>query len=143
MERIYLSPPDTTADDRELLLDAFDSNWIAPLGPHVDAFERELAERAGVAHAGALSSGTAALHLALLLVGVSPGDEVIVPTLTFVATANAARYVGAEPVFVDSDPTSWNVDAGLVASELYDRARRGRRPAAVISVDLARRMSGL
>jgi dTDP-4-amino-4,6-dideoxygalactose transaminase len=135
-ERIYLSPPDTTADDRELLLDAFDSNWIAPLGPHVDAFERELAEKVGVTHAGALSSGTAALHLALLLVGVGPGDEVIVPTLTFVATANAARYVGAEPIFVDSDLTSWNVDANLVASELYDRARRGRRPAAVISVDL-------
>jgi dTDP-4-amino-4,6-dideoxygalactose transaminase len=135
-ERIYLSPPDTTADDRELLLDAFDSNWIAPLGPHVDAFERELAEKVGTTHAAALSSGTAALHLALLLVGVGPGDEVIVPTLTFVATANAARYVGAEPVFVDSDLTSWNVDANLVASELYDRARRGRRPAAVISVDL-------
>jgi dTDP-4-amino-4,6-dideoxygalactose transaminase len=135
-ERVYLSPPDTTADDRELLLDAFDSNWIAPLGPHVDAFERELAEKVGVAHAGALSSGTAALHLALLLVGVGPGDEVIVPTLTFVATANAARYVGAEPVFVDSDVANWNVDANLLASELYDRARRGRRPAAVISVDL-------
>jgi dTDP-4-amino-4,6-dideoxygalactose transaminase len=135
-ERIYLSPPDTTGEERELLLDAFDSNWIAPLGPHVDAFERELAEKVGVAHAGALSSGTAALHLALLLVGVGPGDEVVVPTLTFVATANAARYVGAEPIFVDSDLTSWNVDANLVASELYDRARRGRRPAAVISVDL-------
>ena len=92
--------------------------------------------KVGVTHAGALSSGTAALHLALLLVGVGPGDEVIVPTLTFVATANAARYVGAEPIFVDSDLTSWNVDANLVASELYDRARRGRRPAAVISVDL-------
>ena len=136
MERIYLSPPDTTDSERELLLDAFDSNWIAPLGPHVDAFERELADRAGVAHAAALSSGTAALHLGLLLVGVQPGDEVIVPTLTFVATANAAVYVGAEPVFVDSDPTNWNVDARLLASELYDRARRGRRPAAVVSVDL-------
>ena len=96
----------------------------------------KLAETAGVAHAAALSSGTAALHLGLLLVGVKPGDEVIVPTLTFVATANAALYIGAEPVFVDSDPTSWNVDARLVASELYDRARRGRKPAAVVSVDL-------
>jgi dTDP-4-amino-4,6-dideoxygalactose transaminase len=136
MERIYLSPPDTTEAERELLLDAFDSNWIAPLGPHVDAFERELADKVGVDHAAALSSGTAALHLGLLLVGVGPGDEVIVPTLTFVATANAAVYLGAEPVFVDSDPTSWNVDAHLVASELYDRARLGRKPAAVISVDL-------
>jgi dTDP-4-amino-4,6-dideoxygalactose transaminase len=136
VERIYLSPPDTTDAERELLLDAFDSNWIAPLGPHVDAFERELADSVGVADAAALSSGTAALHLGLLLVGVKPGDEVIVPTLTFVATANAALYIGAEPVFVDSDPTSWNVDARLVAAELYDRARRGRKPAAVVSVDL-------
>jgi dTDP-4-amino-4,6-dideoxygalactose transaminase len=136
MARIFLSPPDTTAEERALLLDAFDSNWIAPLGPHVDGFERELASRVGVSDAAALSSGTAALHLALLLVGVEPGDQVIVPTLTFVATANAACYVGAEPVFVDSDPAHWNVDAHLVATDLYERARQGRRPAAVISVDL-------
>jgi dTDP-4-amino-4,6-dideoxygalactose transaminase len=136
MARIFLSPPDTTAEERELLLDAFDSNWIAPLGPHVDAFERELAARVGVTDAAALSSGTAALHLALLLLGVEPGDQVIVPTLTFVATANAACYVGAEPVFVDSDPADWNVDANLVAADLYARARQGRKPAAVISVDL-------
>jgi dTDP-4-amino-4,6-dideoxygalactose transaminase len=136
MARIFLSPPDTGSEERELLLDAFDSNWIAPLGPHVDAFERELADRVGVTDAAALSSGTAALHLALLLVGVQPGDQVIVPTLTFVATANAACYVGAEPVFVDSDPADWNVDANLLAADLYERARLGRRPAAVISVDL-------
>ncbi len=136
MARIFLSPPDTTSEERELLLDAFDSNWIAPLGPHVDAFERELASRVGVSDAAALSSGTAALHLALLLVGVEPGDQVIVPTLTFVATANAACYVGAEPVFVDSDPADWNMDTNLVAADLYERARLGRRPAAVISVDL-------
>jgi dTDP-4-amino-4,6-dideoxygalactose transaminase len=134
--RIFLSPPDTTPEERELLLDAFDSNWIAPLGPHVDAFEQELAGRVGATDAAALSSGTAALHLALLLVGVQPGDQVIVPTLTFVATANAACYVGAEPVFVDSDPADWNVDASLVAADLYERAHQGRRPAAVISVDL-------
>jgi dTDP-4-amino-4,6-dideoxygalactose transaminase len=136
MARIFLSPPDTTSEERELLLDAFDSNWIAPLGPHVDAFERELAARVGVTDAAALSSGTAALHLALLLLGVGPGDQVIVPTLTFVATANAVCYVGAEPVFVDSDPADWNVDANLLAADLYQRARQGRRPAAVISVDL-------
>lgn len=136
MARIFLSPPDTNSEERELLLDAFDSNWIAPLGPHVDAFERELADRVGATDAAALSSGTAALHLALLLVGVEPGDQVIVPTLTFVATANAARYLGAEPVFVDSDPADWNVDANLLAADLYERARLGRRPAAVISVDL-------
>ncbi len=134
--RIYMSPPDPGAEERALLLDAFDSNWIAPLGPHVDAFESELARRVGLQHGAALSSGTAALHLGLHLVGVGPGDEVLVPTLTFVATANAARYVGAEPVFVDSDPASWNVDVGLLAEAMRERARRGRRPAAVVSVDL-------
>ena len=134
--RIYMSPPDPGAEERALLLDAFDSNWIAPLGPHVDAFESELAQRVGLVHGAALSSGTAALHLGLLLVGVGPGDEVLVPTLTFVATANATRYVGAEPVFVDSDPASWNVDVGLLAEAMRERARRGRRPAAVVSVDL-------
>lgn len=121
--RIYLSPPDAGAEERRLLLDAFDSNWLAPLGPHVDLFERELAERVGLEHGAALSSGTAALHLGLLLAGVEAGDEVLVPSLTFVATANAVRYLGAAPVFVDSDPKSWNVDAALLAAELRLRAR--------------------
>jgi dTDP-4-amino-4,6-dideoxygalactose transaminase len=136
MSRIYLSPPDVGPEERALLLDAFDSNWIAPLGPHVDAFELELAQRVGLEHAAALSSGTAALHLGLDLVGVGPGDEVLVPTFTFVATANAVRYLGAVPVLVDSDPTTWCLDAALVATELHDRARRGARPAAVVTVDL-------
>jgi dTDP-4-amino-4,6-dideoxygalactose transaminase len=134
--RLYLSPPDVGPRERELLLDAFDSNWIAPLGPHVDAFERELAAQAGVAHAAALSSGTAALHLALLLVGVEPGDEVITSSLTFAATANAITYVGAQPVFVDSERASWNMDPALLADELDACAARGRLPAAVITVDL-------
>jgi dTDP-4-amino-4,6-dideoxygalactose transaminase len=129
--RLFLSPPDVGDDERALLLDAFDSNWIAPLGPHVDAFEREFAEAVGVGHAVALSSGTAALHLALIVLGVGPGDEVLVPTLTFVATANAVRYVGATPVFVDSDPSSWCVDSGLVADVV-----RERKPKALIAVDL-------
>jgi dTDP-4-amino-4,6-dideoxygalactose transaminase len=123
-------------EERSLLLDAFDSNWIAPLGPHVDAFERELAEFGGVADAAALSSGTAALHLALMLLGVGPGDEVLVPTLTFVATANAALYVGARPVFVDVDPTTWCLDPSLLLDELTERADRGRLPAAVLPVDI-------
>lgn len=134
--RVYLSPPDAGAAERALLLDAFDSNWLAPLGPHVDSFERELAERVGLEHGAALSSGTAALHLALLLTGVRAGDEVIVPSLTFVATANAVRYVGAEPVFIDSDPRNWSMDAALLAAELEGRAQRGKLPAAVVSVDL-------
>jgi dTDP-4-amino-4,6-dideoxygalactose transaminase len=136
MSRIYLSPPEVGEDERRMLLDAFDSNWIAPIGPDVDAFEEELAERAGVAHAVALSSGTAALHLALLLIGVVPGDEVLVPSFTFVATATAVTYLGATPVFVDSTPTNWTIDPGLVAEELAVRARQGRLPRALVTVDL-------
>ena len=95
MSRIYLSPPHMGSRERALLLDAFDSNWIAPLGPHVDAFEHETAERTGVGHAAALSSGTAAIHLALLHLGVGPGDTVLVPTLTFAATATAVTAIWA------------------------------------------------
>jgi dTDP-4-amino-4,6-dideoxygalactose transaminase len=136
MNRIYLSPPEVGDEERRMLLEAFDSNWIAPLGPDVDAFEEEFAELVGVGHAVALSSGTAALHLALLLVGVGPGDEVLVPSFTFVATANAVRYLGAEPVFVDCSPSNWSIDPALVATELEDRARSGRLPRAVVTVDL-------
>lgn len=135
MGRVYLSPPHMGARERELLLDAFDSNWIAPLGPHVDAFERELGARVG-AHAVALSSGTAALHLALQILGVGPGDEVMVSTLTFAATANAVSYVGARPVFIDCDPESWTMDPGLVREELEACATRGRLPRAIVVVDL-------
>jgi dTDP-4-amino-4,6-dideoxygalactose transaminase len=134
--RIYLSPPEVGDEERRMLLAAFDSNWIAPLGPDVDAFEAEFAERVGVAHAVALSSGTAALHLALLLLGVGPGDEVLVPSFTFVATANAVVYLGATPVFVDSSPDTWTVDPALVTAELDRRAAAGRLPAAVVTVDL-------
>jgi dTDP-4-amino-4,6-dideoxygalactose transaminase len=134
--RVFLSPPDVGPDERGLLLEAFDSNWIAPLGPHVDAFEAELARYVGAAHAVALSSGTAALHLALHVLGVGPGDRVLCPTMTFVATANAIRYVGAEPVFVDADAGSWNLDAELVAAELRSAAAADEPYAAVVSVDL-------
>jgi dTDP-4-amino-4,6-dideoxygalactose transaminase len=136
VSRLYLSPPDVGAPERAALLDAFDSGWIAPVGPDLDAFEREVAARAGVGHAAAVSSGTAALHLALLLSGVRPGDEVLVPTLTFVATANAASYVGAHPVFVDSDDATWQIDPQLVADTVDARVRAGRAPAAVVTVDL-------
>jgi dTDP-4-amino-4,6-dideoxygalactose transaminase len=136
VSRLYLSPPDVGEAERELLLDAFDSNWIAPLGPHVDAFEREFARAVGAPEAAALSSGTAGLHLALVMLGVGPGDDVVMPTLTFVASPNAAAYVGARPVFVDSDETSWNLDPNLLEEELAERALEGRLPAAVIGVDL-------
>lgn len=135
-KQIYLSPPDVGPHERELLLDAFDSNWIAPLGPHVDAFEQEFAAKLGAAHAVALSSGTAALHLALVVAGVKPGDKVLTSTFTFVATANAIRYVGAEPVFLDSESTSWNLDPQLVEDELRNAAARGELPTAAVVVDI-------
>lgn len=136
MSRVYLSPPHLSGHELELVREAFESNWIAPLGPHVDAFERELAEVAGVGHAAALSSGTAALHLALRLAGVGPGDEVLCPTLTFAGSAFPIVYEGARPAFVDADPATWTVDPALVEEELARRARAGRLPAAVITVDL-------
>ncbi len=136
LERVYLSPPHMSPEERALLLEAFDSNWIAPLGPHVDAFEREVAERVGVGYAAALSSGTAALHLALILLGVGRGDEVITSTLTFSATANPITYLGATPAFVDVAPDTWQLSPGLLAEELEERARRGKLPKAVIAVDL-------
>ncbi len=136
MTRIYLSPPEVGAEERRMLLEAFDSNWIAPIGPDIDAFERELADRVGVGHAVALSSGTAALHLGLLLVGVGAGDDVLIPSFTFVATAAAVKYLGANPVFVDCSSSNWNIDPELVAHELADRAERGRLPAALVTVDL-------
>ena len=99
---IYLSPPHVGDVERKLLLEAFDSNWVAPVGPDLNAFEGQIADLVGVRHAVALSSGTAALHLALLAVGVRRGDEVLVPSFTFAATANAVMYLGARPVFLDS-----------------------------------------
>lgn len=135
--RIHLSPPDVGPRERELLLEAFDSGWVAPIGPHLARFEADLTRTVGVAHAAALSSGTAALHLALLLLGVGPGDEVVVPTLTFAATANAVTYVGATPVLVDCDEATWTLDPVLLDDELRDRARTGAPPPrAVIPVDL-------
>jgi len=136
VSRVFLSPPDVGPEERRMLLDAFDSNWIAPLGPHVDAFEDELAKQIGVGHAVALSSGTAALHLALLLAGVDRDDEVLVPSFTFIATAAAVSYLGARPVFVDCAADSWNVDPVLVEEVLTRRAAEGRLPAALVTVDL-------
>jgi dTDP-4-amino-4,6-dideoxygalactose transaminase len=134
--RLYLSPPHIGADELTLVQDAFASNWIAPLGPHVDAFEREFCEVTGARHAAALSSGTAALHLAMILAGVERGDEVLCSTLTFSASANPIVYVGARPVFVDSDHATWNMDPALLAAELDAAARRGKAPRAVVLVHL-------
>ncbi len=134
--KILLSPPEVGAEERELLLAAFDSGWVAPAGPDIDAFERELATLTGTPAVAALSSGTAALHLALAAVGVSTGDDVLVSSLTFGASAFAVTYLGARPVFVDSEPDTWHIDPDLLATELELRARSGRLPAAVIGVDL-------
>jgi len=136
VHRIHLSPPHLEGSELPLLRSAIASNWIAPLGPNVDRFEREFAEAVGVPHAAAVSSGTAALHLAARLAGVRRGDEVLCSTLTFVASANPILYQGAAPVFVDSDPGSWNVDPALFAEELDACARRGRTPRAAIVVHL-------
>jgi pyridoxal phosphate-dependent aminotransferase EpsN len=136
VRRIYLSPPHLGPEELELVKEAFASNWIAPLGPHVDAFENELAAAVGVSHAAALSSGTAALHLALRLLGVRPGDEVLCSSLTFSASANPIVYEGARPVFIDSDRTSWNMDPTLLREELQACAARNRLPRAVIVVDI-------
>jgi dTDP-4-amino-4,6-dideoxygalactose transaminase len=134
--RIYLSPPHMSGREQRYFQEAFDSNWIAPLGPQVDAFEREFAAAVGAPHALALASGTAALHLALQLHGVGPGDEVLVSTLTFAASANPVVYLGARPTFIDSELASWNMDPGLLVETLAARARAGRPPKAVVLVHL-------
>lgn len=134
--RILLSPPEVGPDERELLMEAFDSGWVAPAGPDIDAFEAELAELTGAPAVAALSSGTAGLHLAMLAVGVQPGDDVLVSSLTFGASAFAVTYLGARPCFVDCDPDSWHLDPELLAEELEHRAGRNDLPAAVVAVDL-------
>lgn len=135
-KRIYLSPPHMGGRELEFVGEAFQSNYIAPLGPQVDAFEREFAQQVGASYAVAVSSGTAALHLALRYVGVQPGDEVVCSTFTFVASANAILYLGARPVFVDSESQSWNMDPGLLAECLQKRAKKGCLPKAVVLVHL-------
>lgn len=123
-------------DEEVFIREAFASNWIAPLGPHVDAFEREVCQFTGAKAACALASGTAAIHLALRLLGVSAGDEVLCATLTFAATANPILYQGASPIFIDSEKQSWNIDPTLVAEALAEKRRAGKLPKAIIAVDL-------
>ena len=136
MQPILLSPPDVGPLEREAILRAFDSGWIAPTGPEVDGFEAELAAYVGAPACAALSSGSAALELGLLAVGVRPGDEVVVQTATFAASAFAAVHVGAVPVFCDIERRTWGLDPALLEALLATRAASGRLPAAVIPVDL-------
>lgn len=133
-KKIYLSPPHLDGNERELLLDAFDSNWIAPLGPHVDNFENEFCDYTGAKHSLALSSGTAGLHLALILAGVEAGDKVFCSTLTFAASVNAIKYCAAEPVFIDSEVSSWNLDPQLLAEELERCVKASCLPRAIMVV---------
>jgi dTDP-4-amino-4,6-dideoxygalactose transaminase len=134
--RIYLSSPDVGQLEEEAIVAALRSGWVAPLGPDVDAFERELADRVGVAHGVALSSGTAALHLGLLTLGVGPGDVVVTSTLTFAATANAIVYTGAEPYFIDALPDTGNMDPALLRVALERLTADGERIGAIVPVDL-------
>lgn len=134
--RIYLSPPHMGGDELNLVQETFASNWIAPMGPQVDAFEKEFAATVGVPYAVALSSGTAALHLAIRWLGLKQGDEVVTSTLTFVASVNPLVYEGATPVFVDSDERSWNMAPALLAEALEGRSKSGKKPKAVILVHL-------
>jgi dTDP-4-amino-4,6-dideoxygalactose transaminase len=136
MSRIYLSAPDIRGDERAMVDAAITSNWVAPIGPDLDAFEHEIAAVTGVLRAVGLSSGTAALHLALLELGIGAGDIVLVSTHTFVASANSVAYTGATPVFVDSDATTWQLSPDLVEEELEQRAVLGTLPKAAIVVDL-------
>jgi len=134
-ERIHLSSPDVTQAEERALVRAIRSGWVAPLGPEVDAFEEELAAYCGREHAVALSSGTAALHLGLLTLGVGPGSAVLTSTMTFAATANAITYTGAEPVFIDCDGTG-NMSPDLLA-EAFERVTADGIPvSAVVPVDL-------
>lgn len=135
-ERIYMSSPDVTEREEGALIAAMRSGWIAPLGPDVDAFEQELAARLGVAHGVALSSGTAALHLGLLTLGVKPGDIVVTSTMTFAATTNAIVYTGAEPYFVDADRATGNMDPALLRQALTSLRDAGETVAAIVPVDL-------
>lgn len=135
-ERIYLSPPHMGKAEKRFVEEAFATNWIAPVGPHLEAFEEEFCEVTGAKHAVALSSGTAALHLALILAGVGEGDEVLCSTLTFAASANPILYLGAKPVFIDSEASSWNLDPNLVAETLRKRAAGNKLPKAIVVVHL-------
>ncbi|GAA4839754.1 aminotransferase class I/II-fold pyridoxal phosphate-dependent enzyme [Paenibacillus vulneris] len=134
--RIYLSAPHMSENEIKYIQDAFDTNWIAPLGPHVDAFEKELAAYVGVRDAAAVISGTAAIHLALRLIGIKEGDTVFCSSLTFVASANPIVYLGAVPVFIDSEPETWNMSPQALERALEDAAKEGSLPKAVIVVNL-------
>jgi len=135
-ERIYLSPPHMGGEELKFVHEAFESNWIAPLGPQVSAFEKEVASYVGTKGALAVNSGTAAIHLGLRLLGVGPGDKVFCSTLTFIGSVNPILYLDAEPVFIDSEPESWNMSPNALKRAFEDAAENNDLPKAVIVVNI-------
>lgn len=135
-ERLFLSPPHMSGKELKLIEEAFSTNYVAPLGPMVDAFEEEFSAYTGIPHVVALSSGTAALHLALRCSGIGPGDFVIAPTLTFIAGVSPIIYLGATPVFIDVSSETWTIDVDLLAEALRNFAKKGKLPKAVVPTDL-------
>lgn len=136
-EKIWLSSPHMGEMERKFVTEAFDTNWISPVGPHISAFEDELCRYTGAGHCAALSSGTAAIHLALIILGIKRGDEVICSSFTFSGSCNPIAYVGATPVFVDSEEATWNMDPALLSFSIEDRLRKtGKKPSAIILVHL-------
>ncbi|VEF49066.1 DegT/DnrJ/EryC1/StrS aminotransferase [Bacillus freudenreichii] len=135
-EKIHLSSPHLSGQELEYIQEALDANWVAPVGPHVDAFEKEIANYLGVNEAVAVNSGTSAIHLALSLLDIKAGDTVFCSTLTFVASANPILYQGAEPVFIDSEPDTWNMSPAALEKGLKEAAQKGKLPKAVIVVNL-------
>ncbi len=135
-KRIYLSSPHMSGGEMKYIEQAFRENWIAPLGPNVDAFEEALSSYCGAKHAAALSSGTAAIHLALIMLGVQAGDEVLTSTFTFSATINPIIYQGAVPVLIDSETDTWNMDPDLLEKTIQERIKQGKRPKAILVVHL-------
>lgn len=135
-QRIYLSAPHMGGEELDFIHEAFEKNWIAPLGANVDGFEEDLQKVTGRKYAAVLTSGTAAIHLGLILCGVKPGDEVICQSLTFAASANPIRYQGAIPVFIDSEPETWNVDPELLEQAILDGIERNKKPKAIVVVHL-------
>ncbi|MFJ3472831.1 DegT/DnrJ/EryC1/StrS family aminotransferase [Microbacterium maritypicum] len=142
-DRIYMSSPDVGEREEEAILAALRSGWVAPLGPDVDAFEREMCDRIGVRHAVALSSGTAGLHLGLLALGVGAGDIVLTSSFTFAATANAIAYTGATPYFIDADPVTGNMDVGLLRGVIEELDSKGTPATAIVPVDLLGKVADL
>jgi dTDP-4-amino-4,6-dideoxygalactose transaminase len=134
--KIWLSSPHMGGKEEVYVKEAFDTNWIAPLGPHVDGFEKDLCHFTGVKNAAALSSGTAAIHLALILLEVKAGDEVICQSFTFSASANPIVYQGATPIFIDSEGDTWNMCPQQLRKAIEDRIAKGKKPKAIIPVHL-------